>query len=128
MKFLIDNPLSPTIAELLRQNSFDAVHVRDYNLQAADDDIIFERAAAEDRVIVSADTDFGTLLAFRQSAKPSIVLFRWPLLRRPEAQVTVLLANLPNVLEALEQGSIVIIEQARVRIRTLPIHRDEQDA
>ena len=48
MRLLVDNALSPVLAELLRNAGHEAVHV--IGLHHAADEDIFERAAAEDFV------------------------------------------------------------------------------
>ena len=60
----------PRLAALLAQAGHDATHVRAYGMHAASDPDIIERARQENRVIVSADTDFGAILAAQEAARP----------------------------------------------------------
>ena len=78
LKFLIDNALPPRLAYLLVEQGYDAVHVGAYGMHAATDAEILARALQEDHVVVSADTDFGVILATQEASRPSFVLFRNP--------------------------------------------------
>jgi predicted nuclease of predicted toxin-antitoxin system len=116
----VDNALSPRVSKGLQSSGFDAKHVREFGLQSAADEIILARAENDDRILISADTDFGTLLALRRKSQPSVILFRrGP--RLPSAQVELLVDNPSRLKEFLEQGSIVVIEDTRIRIRRLPV-------
>ena len=121
MKLLVDMMLSTRVAEELRNAGHDAVHVREYGLQRALDEEILARAAVEQRTLISADMDFGFLLASRRHPWPSVVLPRRLAAHRADFVVTLLLANLPQLAEALQQGSLVVLEENRIRVRRLPI-------
>ena len=74
-----------------------AVHVRDYGLHDAEDPIILERAGIEDRVVVSADSDFAMLLAVSRRSKPSFILFREAAIIRAQDYATRILESLPSL-------------------------------
>jgi predicted nuclease of predicted toxin-antitoxin system len=121
VRFLVDNALSPRLAVGLVAAGPDAVHVRELGLAGASDEVLFDLAGDQDRVLVSADTDFGTLLALRNTTRPSVLLFRHMPDRSAGALLAVLLANLDPVADALAQGAVVIIDPRRVRVRRLPV-------
>jgi predicted nuclease of predicted toxin-antitoxin system len=77
-------------------------------------------AVAENRILISADTDFGELLAASRNAAPSLILLRG-FGGRPDARIRVILANLVQLEEFLQAGAIVVINESRVRVRLLPI-------
>jgi predicted nuclease of predicted toxin-antitoxin system len=121
MRFLIDNCLSPIVAGGLAKAGYDAIHVRDYGLQSGLDEDIFARAEEEDRILISSDTDFVSILALRKKKRPSVILFRRQTHRRPEAQLSLLLLNLPTLQEDLDNGAIAVFDQDRIRVRSLPV-------
>lgn len=78
-------------------------------------------ARTDTRVIVSADTDVGQLLARANAQLPSVILFRGA----EVALAGLLLANLDRFEEDLERGAVVVIVDDRIRIRRLPMGAED---
>lgn len=121
MKLLVDANLSPRVADALRVAGFDTVHVLDLGLVTAPDEVIFDRAAADGLTILTADSDFGTLLAMRRATSPSVVHVRGVAELLPDDHIALLVANLPQVAEGLDRGAIVSMSPTRLAVRDLPI-------
>jgi predicted nuclease of predicted toxin-antitoxin system len=121
LRFLLDEGLSPRVAQLLSEAGHDAVHARDIGLTSAADPVVLQAAVDDERVLVTLDTDFGTLLARSGDAIPSIILFRGEVTRRPAGQARMLLANLDQLEPELADGALVVIGDNRIRVRSLPI-------
>jgi len=118
LRLLLDEALSPNTAAYLRQLGYDALHVSALDALGFDDPEIVALAQREQRVIVTPDLDYGYLLLTTPSA-PSAVLLR--LKDRRKEHVNMLLAfYLPNVIEPLNRGALVLIEDDDMRIRFLP--------
>jgi predicted nuclease of predicted toxin-antitoxin system len=90
-------------------------------MQAASDGAILARAAAEGRIVVSADTDFGAILANQAANQPSFVLFRDPNLLTASDYAAALVPALPVLEPELISGCVAVFRQARLRVRKLPL-------
>ena len=77
MKFLVDESVSFRVSDSLVAAGHDSIHVvKDLERGGARDEELVLVARNEDRVLVSADTDFGELLARGGRSLPSLILFR----------------------------------------------------
>ncbi len=90
-------------------------------MQRAPDHLVLARAADEDRVVVSADSDFGALLAAQEASRPSFILFRETNLLRAEDYADVLVPALPLLEPELRTGCVAVFRSGRLRVRSLPI-------
>jgi predicted nuclease of predicted toxin-antitoxin system len=124
MRLLIDENLSPRAARLLREAGHDAAHVTDVGLGNTDDAEILDAATDDARAIVTADTDFGALLAARGTSSPSVVMLRSSDHLTPDEQARLIVTVLARVGDELEQGAIASVTTERVRLRNLPLVPD----
>ncbi|MCK6620305.1 MAG: DUF5615 family PIN-like protein [Calditrichaceae bacterium] len=120
MKFLVDMPLSPELAEWLKLQGHDAVHAIEAGLSRSLDEMILDRARNEQRVIVTADLDYPRLLALAQMEGPGLILFRGGNYSEQEARERLGQALKKIPVEDLPT-LIVVIEKDRIRQRRLPL-------
>ena len=120
MRFLIDMALSPKTVKFLQELGHEAVRANELGMAKSKDRKLLEHAAANDMVVITADLDFGDILAYTKYKKPSAIIFR---LKDPSVDHvnSLLSSSLLNIKDPLEKGSIVVIEAYRIRIRGLPV-------
>ncbi len=120
MRLLIDEALQDAVAHLLDEEGHDTRHVRLLGMAGSTDDEVMAVALREGRVLVTTDTDFGTILALTGAAGPNVLLLRG-IGDSTSERVTAILNVLPRVDYELSRGAVVVIEKDRYRIRHLPI-------
>lgn len=121
MRFLVDLNLSSRFADGLRSAGHDVVHAADVELFGAPDEVVLSWALEDERVVISADSDFGTLLARSSALGPSVLYLRRIQRRRVDQLLELVLASLPLIEAALGEGSVVVLGDGTARIRKLPI-------
>ncbi len=122
MRWLLDMNIPRRLKLLLESAGHQCRHAGDIGLERADDWAIMEEAARRDEVILTHDLDYGRLLTFTGATKPSVVIIR---LSRLHAQAIYerLLRVWPLIEQPLADGAIVVLEDAAIRVRPLPLER-----
>lgn len=120
MKLLLDQGLPRGAAALLRESGVDTVHTGEIGYATAQDEEIIDRARVENRVVVTLDADFHSLLALSGASLPSVIRIRM------EGLKALALARLLQRItaewsEELEIGVFLTVQPDRIRLHRLPI-------
>ena len=97
-------------------------------MHAASDEEILAKALSEDRIVVSADSDFGAILAAQEADRPSFILFRDPNLLVAHDYFNMLLTALPVLGRDLEVGCVAVLRNHRLRVRKLHFRHGSPEA
>ncbi|MEI2637773.1 MAG: DUF5615 family PIN-like protein [Microthrixaceae bacterium] len=112
MRLLLDQNLSPSLVDRLSSAGHDVVHVRALGMSAATDAQILGWAERDQRVVVSADTDFGEPLAVSNQSRPSVVLLRSGCSVRVRRQRSLLAGD-----QRSTRGSLITNDGRQIRTR-----------
>jgi predicted nuclease of predicted toxin-antitoxin system len=120
MKFLVDMNLSPGWVDFLTKEDFEAVHWSAVGQSNAPDIELMHWASAQGFVVLTADLDFGAVLAAGQKSGPSVVQLRSDNLS-PNAVGQIVLSAIRKAEGELIAGALLSIDVARYRLRILPL-------
>jgi predicted nuclease of predicted toxin-antitoxin system len=125
MKVLVDMNLSPGWVTFLTKAGFEAVHWSDVGESNAADGELMQWAVERDYVVLTADLDFGAILAATQSGRPSVVQLRSDILT-PRAIGGAVVTAMQQARQELLDGALISVDPARARLRILPLRAQGQ--
>lgn len=117
LKFLTDENISPRIVSFLRKKEIDVVDVKEKGWHGNEDKYLMEIANKGKRFILTHDTDFGTLAINEGVPCYGIIYMR--LRNLNVSNVINILEKLLMVDKDIPEGSVIVVEDTRLRIRTI---------
>lgn len=112
--------IARTSIRALRADGHDVEHLDELGLNEMSDQEILAKAGVEGRIVLTFDLDFGDLLAAGGERLPSVVIVRVTN-QRPDSVTPKLIDAIERFGTALSSGAVLIIEDARCRLRRLPL-------
>jgi len=122
MKILIDMNLSPEWVPILQEQGWEAIHWSSIGDPRDPDRVIFDYAADHGYVVFTHDLDFGAILAASGAKTPSVVQLRVQDVSTEALRATAV-TLFRSLIEAIDVGALVIVDQNRTRVRILPLSR-----
>jgi len=120
MKILVDMNLAPAWVAVLRKHGYEAVHWSAVGDGRAPDRVVMQWAREHGYVVLTHDLDFGAMLAATGGESPSIIQVRTQDVF-PGHLEGLLLRVLKEHEAVIETGAILVVEEARARVRVLPL-------
>jgi len=120
VRFLADMGLDLRVVTWLREQGYDATHLREEGLHRMPNGDIFAKALAEDRIILTFDLDFAEIAALSRAGKVGVIVFRLHNTRTRHV-IARLAAVLADCARDLDRGVVVAVEESRHRVRHLPV-------
>ena len=117
---LLDQGLPRSLVKLLQASGINAEHVGDIDMSTAKDSEIIQYSKKNNRIIITLDSDFHTLLALSSDSIPSVVRIRIEGLKAPD-YLPLIQTIIKQCEEDLEQGCVVSVQEKQIRVRQLPI-------
>jgi predicted nuclease of predicted toxin-antitoxin system len=120
MKVLVDMNLSPVWVSFLAERGFEAIHWSAVGPGSAPDTELLRWAAEHDHIVLTADLDFGAILAATGIQKPSVIQVRSDVLT-PHVIGDAVAAALRQSWRDLLDGALISVDPVRARLRILPL-------
>ena len=117
MRFLADENVSRTVIERLRAAGFDVAAVAEAH-SGATDTAVLAMAKGENRILITEDRDFGEMVIRQRLGVCGIILLA--LDRFSNARKADRVADIGSKNPDIFTANLVVIEPARIRVRSLP--------
>ena len=121
MKLLVDMNLSPDWTAVLAPAGWETVHWSAIGNPRAADSEIMAWAKKNSHVVFTHDLDFGTMLALTQAEGPSVIQVRTQDVT-PAVIGKFVINALRQFQTELEKGALIVLDEAQVRARVLPLN------
>jgi len=123
LAFLANMNISPLTVEELKKLGWDIVRIPEVMDGRSKDADILGYARNHNRIVITQDLDFSTILAIGGYSKPSLINLR--LENATPNFVTSRIIDVVSVMEReLKQGVVVTIDETSARYRDLPIQSE----